>query len=428
MQSGVRFQWREITRQQWLVFGAATLGYGLYYVCRLSLSVVKAPMVASGVLTEAQVGLVGSALFYVYAVGKFANGFLADRISLRRLLSVGLLASAAVNLALGWTSTFAVFIALWAVNGWAQSMGAPACVVGLTRWFEQKQRGTFYGLWSSSHNIGEGLTFILTSLVVSVWGWRSGFMASGLAGLVGVAIIWTLFRDPPRTEAAPAGAAQTQPQTTVITAEQWQVLRSPLVWSIALASSCMYVTRYAVNSWGVFYFQNAKGYTPVEAGSLVAISSVCGVVGTVSSGWLSDTLFRGDRFKPTVLFGLLNLGSLMLMLWTPRGQGLWDMVAMVGFGLAIGSLVCYLGGLIAVDAVTKNAAGAALGVVGVASYIGAGLQDALSGWLIGRGRIGVASAATYDFSAVKWCWLGAALGTVALSLFARWLSLRNSKV
>lgn len=84
-----------------------------------------------------------------------------------------------------------------------------------------------------------------------------------------------------------------------------------------MASACMYVTRYAVNSWGVFYFQNAKGYTPVEAGGLVAISSVCGVIGTVSSGWLSDILFGGDRFKPTLLFGMLNLASLALMLWSP---------------------------------------------------------------------------------------------------------------
>ena len=81
------FGWRSISTRQWAVFGAITLGYGLYYVCRLSLSVVKAPLISEGVLTEAQVGLVGSLLFYVYAAGKFANGFLADRVSLRRMLA-----------------------------------------------------------------------------------------------------------------------------------------------------------------------------------------------------------------------------------------------------------------------------------------------------------------------------------------------------
>lgn len=413
------FGWREITGRQWIVFGAATLGYGLYYVCRLSLSVVKAPLVAEGMLTETQVGIIGSALFYAYAVGKFANGFLADRVSLRRLFSLGLLISAAVNLLLGWGVGFFAFLALWAGNGWVQSMGAPACVVSLTRWFDRRQRGTFYGLWSSSHNIGEGLTFLLTAAVVAAWGWRVGFMSVGVVGLVGAALIWQTLRDQPIEAHAAATGIE-------LSNEQWQVLRNPVVWSIAFASACMYVTRYAVNSWGVFYFQNAKGYSLVDAGGLVAISSVCGVLGTVTSGWVSDVLFAGNRFRPALLFGLLNLASLALMLTTPPGHRLLDTVAMVGFGLGIGALVCYLGGLMAVDAVSGKVAGAALGVVGIASYLGAGMQDVLSGWLIGRGRTGSA-AAVYDFTAVGFSWLAAALGAVMLILAAELLHRRQAR-
>ena len=137
------FAWREISARQWLVLAGATFGYGLYYVCRLSLSVVKAPLVAEHVLTPAQIGLAGSALFYANAVGKFTNGVLADRLSLRKMLALGLAGSAALNLLLGvaggWLG-FALFAAVWGLNGWFQSMGAPACVVGLTRWFEPRQR------------------------------------------------------------------------------------------------------------------------------------------------------------------------------------------------------------------------------------------------------------------------------------------------
>ena len=59
-----------------------------------------------------------------------------------------------------------LFALLWGVNGYAQSMGAPASVVGLARWFNNRERGTYYGVWCTSHNLGEALTFILTSLVV----------------------------------------------------------------------------------------------------------------------------------------------------------------------------------------------------------------------------------------------------------------------
>ncbi len=46
---------------KWQVFISATLGYGIYYVCRLSINVVKKPIVDSGLLTETQLGIIGSA-------------------------------------------------------------------------------------------------------------------------------------------------------------------------------------------------------------------------------------------------------------------------------------------------------------------------------------------------------------------------------
>ena len=66
-----------------------------------------------------------------------------------------------------------------------------------------------------------------------------------------------------------------------------------------------------------------------------------------------------------------------------------DVTAMILFGTSIGVLLCFLGGLMAVDIAPRNASGAALGVVGIASYIGAGLQDVMSGVLIeGNKRCG----------------------------------------
>ncbi|WP_291127482.1 MFS transporter, partial [Dysgonomonas sp. UBA7698] len=168
---------KHLKKLQWSVFLSATIGYGLYYVCRLSLSVVKKPLVDGGILTENELGIVGSALFFTYAAGKFANGFMADRINIKRFMAIGLLISALVNITLGFSHSFWAFVILWGVNGWAQSMGAPASVVGLSRWFTDKERGSYYGFWSASHNIGEALTFIATAFVVSIAGWRWGFEA-----------------------------------------------------------------------------------------------------------------------------------------------------------------------------------------------------------------------------------------------------------
>ena len=72
----------------------------------------------------------------------------------------------------------------------------------------------------------------------------------------------------------------------------------------------------------------------------------------------------------------------------------------------------------AVDIASKKASGAALGVVGIASYVGAAVQDLLSGILIQQGKSGGAAdvAAAYDFSVVTWFWIGAAILSVVCTL------------
>lgn len=119
-------------RLKWSTFLAATFGYGMYYVCRLSLNVVKKPIVDEGVFSETELGIIGSVLFFTYAIGKFTNGFLADRSNIKRFMTTGLLVTALVNLCLGFTNSFILFAILWGISGWFQSMGAASCVVGLS--------------------------------------------------------------------------------------------------------------------------------------------------------------------------------------------------------------------------------------------------------------------------------------------------------
>lgn len=415
------------TRLRWSFFLSATFGYGLYYVCRLSLNVIKKPIVDAGVLSEAELGMIGSGLFITYAVGKMSNGFLADRSNIRRFMSAGLLVTALINLILGFSTSFAVFIVLWAINGWAQSMGAAPCVVGLSRWFGDKERGTFYGLWSSSHNIGEAITFIVTAAIVSALGWQWGFRGAAILGFLGFLVVFFFMRDTPQSCGLPPVAIYKNDKTSEsVKAEdsegksigqyQKEVLKNPAVWMLALASAFMYISRYAVNSWGIFFLEANKGYTNLEASSVISISSVCGIIGTVTSGFVSDKFFGGKRNVPALVFGLMNIMGLSLFIFGPEGCFWLDAVSLVLFGLAIGALTCFLGGLMAVDIVSKKASGAALGVVGIASYIGAALQDLISGFTIQSGKSVAEGVASYDFSVVSWFWIGAAVLSVICTL------------
>ncbi|MGL5785921.1 MAG: MFS transporter [Bacteroidales bacterium] len=409
---------KSLSYLKYSTFLAATLGYGIYYVCRLSLNVVKKYLVTEGIFSETELGIIGSVLFFTYAIGKFTNGFLADRNNVKKFMSLGLLVSAIVNLLLGFTNSFYLFAFLWGVSGWFQSMGAASSVVALSRWFDDKERGTFYGFWSSSHNIGEALTFIMVATLVSTLGWRYGFFGAGMIGLFGVLIIYNFMFNSPQEYGFNVIKSEVrsdkEQKTTGYNAAQKQVLLMPAIWLLALSSAFMYISRYAVNSWGIFYLETQKGYSVLDASFIISISSVAGIIGTVLSGVMSDKLFKGNRYIPAVLFGILNTTALCIFLLVPGVHYWLDVVAMVMFGTAIGVLLCFLGGLMAVDIAPREASGAALGVVGVASYIGAGLQDIVSGMLIEGKKEIINNVLTYDFQYINWFWIGSALVSTIL--------------
>ena len=180
-------------------FAAGTLGYSLYYVCRTSLNVMKKPILDSGMLDATQLGVIGSALLFAYAIGKFVNGFIADHCNIKRFMATGLLVSTLANFIMGVLGLvsqsiaaiptavlFIAFAVMWGVNGWSQSMGAPPAIIALSRWFPLNRRGTYYGMFSASHNIGEWLSFIFVGSIVSIAGWQWGFFGSSIAGVLGI--------------------------------------------------------------------------------------------------------------------------------------------------------------------------------------------------------------------------------------------------
>ena len=410
--------------RRWRVIVWLVLGYGFFYTCRLSLSVAKAPMLDEGILSVEEMGIIGSLLLFVYAFGKFFNGFLADRANIRRFMSIALLFSAFTNLAFGSMNNFYMFAALWVFNGWFQSIGAAPSVVSICQWFSHRERGTRYGVWAGAHYIGEGLTFVGTIVIVSAFGWRWGFWGPGLACIVVAIILYINLADRPETYGLPniadykndhtAGKPQNQPTAEL----QWMVLKSPIVWVLGLSSASMYIARYAINSWGIFYMQKGKGYEDIDTAIPMFAYAACGLVGAISSGFLSDKFFNSKRNVPTLLYGLLLIGSLCLFYYTPPGYIWIDTLALGIFGFAIGGLIVFLAGLIAVDLMPVRAAGAVKGIIGLFSYLGAASQDWISGVLIENTKVVVGDETTYSFDTAFYFWISASIVSLILALFA----------
>lgn len=413
-----------------------TLCYGLGYVCRLALNVVKKPLMDAGIFTPVELGFIGSTLLYAYALGKFTNGFLADHAHVGRFFATGLFLSAMANFGMGFSDLVWLSAILWALNGWCQGFGAPASVVSLTSWYSNRERGRYYGIWSTAHSIGEGLTYLGIAFLVAAapkglgLDWQWGFWIPAII-VVGAAIFALRFLpDRPASEGLPTVAdwkndhgVKVEPPGESVLKTQLRIMTLPSIWILALASSSMYITRYAINSWGNVYLQEIRGFDLFDANLFVFFNTVAGILGCVAYGFCSDMFFKARRPPVNLLFGIMELVPLFVIFWGPKDP--WVLgTAMVVYGFGLSGLLASLGGLFAVDIAPKKVAGAAMGFIGVFSYLGAGLQDYISGLLISRSETSVVFHSSadpmivhfYDFTVPILFWVGASVVSVLLAL------------
>ena len=405
-------------------FWGVTSAYVLYYVCRMTLGVVKQPVIDEGVLTASQLGIIGSAFYFVYALGKFTNGFIADYCNIRRFMAAGIGVSAIINLilgalgllqgplAIGSIGMLVLFALLWGINGWVQSMGSPPGTISLSRWFPLKTRGTMYSIFSSTPSFGKAVTMIATGFIVAAAGWQWGFLV--------------FISDTPESKGLPSVQELSgEPignldKKSTKELQKW-VFRHPGIWVIAISTAFVYITQHAVSDWGVLFLQKQKAFSLESATQVIGIAEVIAVAGNLMAGWLSDVVFKGNRARPVVIAGFLAVLALAGFLFT--GGGYWANIAFVAiFSMAFSVVFCIVAGLMALDFVPRKATGAALGIVGISSYAAAGLQSLVSGFLID----GNATDGVYNFTPVSIFWTLACLIAFLLPVIG-WKYLRNKE-
>ena len=414
---------RKYSKYRTEVLASIIVLYGFGYTCRLALSVVKKPLIDNGIFSIVDLGLVGSAYFYGYALGKFINGFLADYANIKRFFTFGLIVSGAINISMGVNQSLPLWIVFWFLNGWVQGIGAPSCAIALTNWFSPKERGWYYGLWSTAHSIGEGLTFIVTAALVDYLSWHAGFIGPGISLILITTAGYRFLQDSPGSLGLPnisvwkkeLDIKKFSKNFNEVLNNQLKIIKYPSIWILGLASSTMYITRYAINSWGVLYLQEARGYSLIEAGSLVGLNTFTGIIGCVAYGFISDKYFNARRPPVTLIFGIAEIGSLFLIFFGPQSTFILT-IAFIIYGFTLSGLLAVLGGLFAIDIAPKNISGAAMGFIGLFSYIGAGIQEKVSSVLIKTSQSDLNLETIYNFDGVIIFWISASIVSFFLAL------------
>src|SRR5687768_10490149 len=155
-----------------MVLWVLWLTYGSFYFGRQNISAAVPGLEAELGFTKTQIGLILGVLKVAYAVGQLVNGQLAERVSARRLLAVGMLGSALLNVLFGFGTGLYFLLFVWAANGYCQALGWTPCVRVAANWFPVHRRGRAIGVLGTSYQTTAALTYVVAGSSAQWFGWR----------------------------------------------------------------------------------------------------------------------------------------------------------------------------------------------------------------------------------------------------------------
>ncbi len=370
-----------------LVLWVLWLTYGSFYFCRNNLGVALPGIQAELGYTKAQLGTVLMSLKLAYGIGQFINGQLAERISPRKLLAVGMLGSAALNVGFGFATAFYFLLFVWACNGYVQALGWTPTMRVAANWFPPEKRGRAIGIIGTGYQLGGALTFVIAGWAADKFGWRGAlYIPAALLVLASVQML-VLLRESPdaalRQSIATGGksavAKDSFSRKGTFSDNIRVTLSNPALWLVAIALCLLDACRYGFTDWGVTHLVEALGGNVKSSAFKYAVLPFGGMAGAYLSGWATDRFFGGRRAP--VICGLLVLLGLLAIAYN----------ALIHAGLAASVLVLFLVGFcifgaqvllvgtLPIDLARRGTAAAAVGFVNFMGYMGAAAGDKVTG-------------------------------------------------
>ena len=173
-----------LSKQQNMMVGTLLVTYALYYLGRVNISVVLPALALDLGVSRAEVGALGTIFFWVYGIFHFISGEIGSHVSPFRLVSLGLLASAIVNLVFAFQSSLIVMLILWGLNGVAQSGGWSPMFRILAERLDRVHIKRVSTIMPFSYVMGTAITWVLIGAVATGENWRIAFWLPGSALLV----------------------------------------------------------------------------------------------------------------------------------------------------------------------------------------------------------------------------------------------------
>jgi sugar phosphate permease len=182
--------------------GALCSTYGLLYLGRVNVSVVLPIIAVELNVGRVEIGILGTIFFWFYAGGNFLFGEIGSHVSPYRVVGLGLLVTAIVNLAFGFQTSLLAMLILWGINGLAQAGGWPPMIRILAERLAPKQIKRVSTIMPFSYVFGTVAAWSLIGSVATGDSWRLAFWLPGLVLFLTAALWWKAGIDAPTTHSS----------------------------------------------------------------------------------------------------------------------------------------------------------------------------------------------------------------------------------
>lgn len=318
-------------RYAWYVVGVLILVYIFSFADRQLLNYLVDDIKEGLNLTEDRdvAILMGPAFAIFYAIFGFPLGWLADRMSRRWLVAMGLTVWSFMAAGCGIAKNFISFMGFRIGVGVGEASLSPSAYSIITDYFPKNKIATAISVYGTGIYIGSGMSALVGGAAIAllkkgdawevpVFGtvdpWQQVFVLVGLLGLLAVPLLFTI-REPLRrgVRRSASGKTATIPQSLVFAymRKNWKTLACHNVGFALLSFSS-----YGSSAWiPTFFIRNHGWSQPQIATYYGLIIMICGTAGIATGGWLADKLAkRGYRDSK------MRLGLIAAIVWAPFGM------------------------------------------------------------------------------------------------------------
>jgi ACS family hexuronate transporter-like MFS transporter len=384
---------------RWLICGLLFFATTVNYIDRQILALLKPILDDELHWTNEQFGDVMALFQGAYAIGLLLFGKFIDRFGTKIGYAVSIAAwslAAAGHALVGSIGGF--FVARGAL-GLGEGGNFPSAIKAVALWFPKKERAFATAVFNSGANVGAIIAPAIVPWLAFTWGWRSAFVAAGVAGMVWLAL-WLPFYDVPervnRLSRSELDYIRSDaPDLGPTGAVGWRdILRYRQAWSFIVAKFLTDPVWWFLLSWLPDFFKKTRHLDLKTSWKhLVSIYAVITVLSIVG-GWLTGYLTkRGIGIGRARKIAMLTFACCVLPIVFVTRVSDWGAVFLIGFAGAAHQAWSANLFTSASDMFPKRALGSVVGLGGMMGSIGGILFQHYTGKLLDSfGAAGNASA------------------------------------